>query len=81
MPSASLAFLLSQKAGLEVRCERCENCLELDVLRLAIEYGESTTLAKLEPKLSPCSRCGGKGRLEPVPKYLPPVGGTKATDA
>lgn len=73
MPSASLAFLMHEQANLEIRCERCSNCKELDVLKLALHYGEQTTIAQLEPKLAPCSVCGGKGRLEPIAKWLPPV--------
>jgi hypothetical protein len=72
-PSANLRFLISTQNGLEARCTSCPHCKELDILALAVQFGETATLAELEPKLAKCPACGGRSTLDPVAKWLPPV--------
>lgn len=79
MPSATLAFLIAERAALETICTRCSWPKEYDPARLAEVAGsDQVTIDELEARLKPCRRCGGSLRFETVAKRLPPPAGMPA---
>lgn len=76
MPSADLAYLIRNQAGLEAICQTpgCGHVSTIDVTALASKHGDQVTLDEIEPRLK-CSACGKRNvRLEPFAKGHGAVG-------
>ena len=67
--SATLAFLLPLRSGVEFVCLGCRRCPSVDLLALAKAYGETTTIEAIGRRAK-CNVCGHLGaKLNPIPDY------------